>query len=255
MTQLSLQAMGTIHDYLHLPFGHGDISCPYYNNRRGGLRGSLAAIVGKGSAQEIVDEAQAIALGKKVSLNSLSADELKKFLVDHDLGIDCSGLAYHILESELAARGLGTLGTHLRFPNIKNPIRRLLVRLRPAQNTSVGVLADDANSTPVALDAIQPGDMIIMLRSGINHDRDHVLIVHDVSNITREIAYTHALDWRIDGLYGHGVRQGTITVTDPTKPLVEQQWTEQGKTGVENETRERAAHAAAVEIRRLRILA
>jgi hypothetical protein len=60
------------------------------------------------------------------------------------------------------------------------------------------------------------------------------------------------LDWRTDGLYNHGVRQGTIEIVDLAKSLTNQIWIESGKTGEENETLERAIYAKNLLIRRLK---
>lgn len=65
------------------------------------------------------------------------------------------------------------------------------------------------------------------------------------------IHYVHSIALPSDGEYGHGVREGTIEITDINKPITEQKWTEAGKTGMENYTCARAQKAL-TEIRRLR---
>lgn len=227
--------------YLRLPFEHHTIVCPYFVNSRQRVRGALRARVGKGSPEDIVEEATILALKEKIDLASLSDEALKKFLVDHRLGIDCAGLVYYALG----------LGRRLSHPSARG-IRKLIAKLRPAENTDVATLADDANSTLVSLADARHGDLIIIRDAGPNQDRDHVLLIHEVNFPV--IRYTHSFQWSTDGKYGHGVKQGEIVVADAGRPLTEQRWLETGKTGEENETFRYMKNARLVEIRRLRAL-
>ncbi|MFA5813675.1 MAG: hypothetical protein WC862_04155, partial [Patescibacteria group bacterium] len=161
---------------------------------------------------------------------------------------------YHILDAESKARGQGPLKKHLKFPNIKNPLRKLLTKLRTVENVSVEILAHKKNSREIELKNIQPGDLIIMLDSGLGADRDHVLIIHQIdyeNNAPKIIYYSHSLNWSTDGKYNHGVRQGVIEIIDIKKPLDEQRWVENGKEDEENETFMRAGRAAKLLTKRL----
>jgi hypothetical protein len=142
------------------------------------------------------------------------------------------------------------------FKKSINPLRNIIRKLRPSENASVQTFASDANSVSIPLKDSKPGDMVIMLGSGHTHDRDHILIIHAIeqNNSNKIIHYTHSLNWRSDGEYNHGVRQGTITVTNINEPLTSAVWEEQGVQGEQNETLERALYAEAVMIRRLRAL-
>ncbi len=264
---LSTETQQIIARYLSLPFPHlTGVNAPYFNNKKSDVRGGLRVLVGKGSADDIAEEALIISLRDKLDLSGMAAEEMKTFLVDNHLGIDCSGLAYYILDAELKARGKGGLKKHLHFPTVKNPLRKLLLKLRAVENTNVKVFADNANSSVVALADIQPGDIITMLGSGKNHDRDHMVVVRELTMNNEQfppqadqplagiINYIHSLQWSTDGKYNHGVRQGTITIFDTSKPITEARWVEQGKEGDENETLERARFAEKLEIRRLKAL-
>lgn len=255
-TTLSPAALATIHEYLHLPFPNRNVACPYYNNRRSEVRGALRVLVGKGSVKDIMEECTIFSLKEKIDVKNLSNEDLKKFLIDHHIGIDCSGLAYYVLGAELTARSKKNIASTLFFPQAKNPIRKILTKLRPAEHTNVETLAHPKNSQEVSLSFVRPGDMVIMLGSGEKHDRDHVLIVHEVTvenNLPTKISYTHALAWTTDGKYHHGVRQGTIHLT-PTLSLLEATWEENGKQGHENETYLHATWAKTLIVRRLRCL-
>ncbi len=267
MTTLSPQALLVIESYLRVRIGGKEISCPYDNNRRQRVRGALRVGVGKGTALEIVEEAETLAIKEKINFSFLEPETIKKFLVDHNLGIDCSALAYYILDAELRAKKDEPLSRRLICTHSKNPLRRLIAKTRPVENTSTRTLANDANSVIIHLNGTSPGDMIVMLGTGERHDRDHVMVVHEVAYDTslpyegrvregsiRTLHYTQALAWRTDGPYRHGVRQGAIEIIDPAKPLLEQRWIEDGNEGRDNGTFEHATQAQRIEIRRLRAL-
>lgn len=251
MFALSEPTQKIIQDYLHLPFPDRDVNCPYFNNQRTKVRAALRVLVGKGTPIEIVEETQIIGLRDKIDVQKLSDDELKKFLVEHNLGIDCSALAYYILDAETRARGFGSLKKHVQFREAKTFVRKIIARFRPVENTSVITFASDANSREVSLAEIQPGDLIILWRTREDHALNHILIVTEIQG--ENIQYIHSFRWSKEGKYDHGVRQGTIKITNATKPIVDQIWEEKNKTGEENETLKHVKLAENVEIRRLKI--
>lgn len=251
MKQLSEQAQTIISNYQSLPFPNRTVKTPYFNNKRGKLRGAFRARVGKGTPQEIVDEARSIATSKRIALDALDQRGLTKFLVDENLGIDCSGFVYHVLDAELQALGKGTLEKYLAFPNVLG-FRKWIARFRPAENTGVQTLAHEKNSVPVPVSNIQPGDMIIILASEKFGNPNHVLLVTKTSESF--LHYVHSFQWSTDGIYGHGIREGTIEITDPNKPILDQVWKEDEKEGMQNETWKLAKEAKVVEIRRLKAL-
>ncbi len=210
---LSPESQSVIASYLRLPIGVGCVT-PYFNNRRAKIRAGLRALIGKGSPREIVEEAEIIALRQKVSLTTLDEATLKRFLVDVGLGIDCSGLAYHILDAESRARTGSSLSRHLSLR--VGFFRRLIARLRPAEQVSVRVLAHDANSLPVKASDARPGDILTLMST----EYDHVLLIEHVTRhgSTTTIGYIHAFAWPTDGVYGHGVRRGTIEISGDDLP-------------------------------------
>ncbi len=252
---LSQPALDIIHKYLHLPIGDKFVSCPYYNNRRQKVRGALRVLVGKGSPDDITEEAMIMSMREKIPLGLLSEQQLKEFLVNHGLGIDCSAFAYYVLNAELLARKKKTLGSVLQFPPTLNLLRIILRTFRKVENTDVSTFTNERNSHTIAIEDVQAGDMITMLDTGQDASRNHIVIIHEVEtntkNIPTVIHYTHSLEWRTDGKYQHGVRHGKIVLTHPKKSLVDQQWIEQDKEGKENETLERATSARILELRRL----
>jgi hypothetical protein len=214
---------------------------PYFNNKSRGRRAGLAVEVGKGSAKEIMEEVEAQARKEKVDLRTI---DLKKFMVDHDIGIDCSGFAYYLLDSH----DKGSLKQHLTFTHSPNFISRFFAKLKPVKNVDVLVFADARNSKLITLDKIKVGDMITMVNTTERGIRNHILVVRKVEYPV--IYYVHAVAWPTDGEYGHGVHEGQIEILDPGKPIVEQRWIEQEKEGEENYTHMRAKKSV-TEVRRL----
>ncbi len=248
--QLSSDAQKVIADYLSLPtLG---VAAPYYNNRRHKLAAGLRALAGKGRPEEIVEEAELFSIREKVSLASLAKADKTRFLVDHHLGIDCSGFVYHVLDAESRARGAGAMHSHMSFHH-RSFLRRLVARLRPAQNAGAITFAQPTNSHEIDLAEIQPGDFIVMTHTAEARSFDHIILITAVDKATTHttLTYTHSIAWPSDGMYGHGVRTGTITITDPLIKLADQVWVEHSKAGAENYTHARAVKAETTSLRRL----
>ncbi len=233
---LSPAAQKIINDYLSLPFEQvQSVSCPYYNNKRQVLRGGLRAGVGKGSPDDIVEEALIQSLHDKKNLNTMTDEEIKKFLVDHHLGVDCSAFVYYILDAELKSLSKGSIKKYLHFPYIKNPLRHLLTKLRTAENTDVKTLAHARNSNQVELKNVQPGDFVVLLGGGREHERDHIIIITDVkkeNNVPVTLEYAHSDEWPSDGRYNHGVRIGTMRINNVNGSILDQPWSERKDANV-----------------------
>lgn len=266
--QLSPSAQKTIHDYLNLPFsGISGVRCPYFNNARLGQRGQLKVLIGKGTPKEIVEEAKIISIQYKKDVfdkNGIfnahidhpaeheQAECIRQFMVDNNLGVDCSGFVTNVLQQHFRETKKIDLARKLFVTSKKNFLRWIISRLRPVEQINVAVYANDKNTITVNnLRAVQPGDLIIMLKTGPNKNHDHILLVEEINE--NKISYVHARVWSSEGKYGHGVSQGAITVTNPEKGLLEQVWEEKEKTNEENETYLEAKQASILEIRRIRL--
>lgn len=224
------------------------INIPYFNNRRRAMAIGLRGAVGKGTPEEIAEEVDLHAQKKHLPIgaliNSLDVNSgvsaLKKFMVDHSIGIDCSGLVYHLVNSEQIDRKGKSLSKSLDFPIINKGILnilhidRLIMKIksymRPAENASVKVFAHSNNSKVININEVIPGDIVTILNAQTN--RDHILFIHRVDYnssgsgeegaVPSIIHYTHAIAWPSDGKYNHGVRQGTIQIKNITTPISEQ---------------------------------
>lgn len=253
---LSQAALDVIKSYSQLSFGDKKINCPYFNNRRSKIRAGLRVMIGKGSPEEIVDEANLFALREKIDLKNLTSEAIKQFLVDHNIGLDCSAFAYYILAAEYATKTKSKLSSKIFYPNI-GLLRRLLTKLRPIENISVRTLEHSKNSNSIELNNVAPGDFISILNSGKEHNLNHVLVIYKVEyaeNMPKILYYTHSFQWSVDGKYNHGIKTGRIEIKDIQKSLLDQKWIESEKTAEENETYLRASDAEILELKRLKVL-
>lgn len=164
------------------------LGLPYFINKP--IRHlSQNALVGKGTWQEISAEAQKL----NPDFNNLSPEHKYNFLKKHHLGIDCSGLVYHLLNRLCFVNQL--------FPDI--------------QHVSADILTNHQNSHKItSYDQIKPADLIR------THRGHHVIFI--VKKTGRTIHYIHSSD----RTQTRGVHLGTITITDPKKSLIQQSWSE-----------------------------
>lgn len=248
---LSQPALDMIERYVNLQVGDKTVPCPYFNNKRNRVRGALGVHIGKGQPEDIGQEMQIIAMKQHIKLSVQSSEDITALMVDNNIGIDCSGFVYHVLNAE---RG-GALKSNMKFPK-GNVLRKLIGKLRTAENVNVKVLTDEKNSTEVALTDVTPGDLIVMMETGEKHDLDHVLLIEKVEynehDTPTKIHYVHSLRWNTDGKYSHGIKRGVIEIADAFKGLLEQTWTEAEKNDDTNETLWRAVTAKKCEIRKMR---
>lgn len=245
---ISEGARQVIDHYRNFRVGSAICSVPYFNNRTVARRAGLRVEVGKGSPKEIYEEIKHRALLEKVDINLLDSEMLKKYLVNSNLGIDCSGFAYYVLNEESISRGKGTLDKHLHFA-------RFLARFRPHTNADVAAFAHDKSSKVIGYKEMEPGDVITMIGGPEGGERDHILVINQIEYqnfVPTTIHYVHAIAWPTDGEYGHGIHEGKIDVIDPNKSILEQRWIENEKTGEENYTFSRAKKST-TEIRKLNL--
>lgn len=269
---LSPKAEQLINQYLNLPFPNiKNIRCPYFINKKNAKRGEIRALIGKGKPEEIIEEAKIISIKYHHNIfdhhgncqcNQLSdkekIDKIRNFLIDHNLGIDCSGFTAHVLREHYLEKNNIDIFKKIKFSNKKNIIRRIIEKLRPVESMSVSVLADDQNSQiiidakdPANITKLCPGDFMVMIDTGPNKNRNHVVLIEKIEkNI---IHYVSSRAWVIEGKYDHGVARGEIEIINPERVLLDQTWEELGKINDDNETYLEARDAKIFQIRRLKI--
>lgn len=258
---LSPSAEKLIDQYFNMPFpGVEGVRCPYFINSRNRSRGQLRALVGKGTPSEIVEESKIISAQQHLGIfendcsvckQNISSGDIRKFMIDHDLGIECSGFVSQILRAHYKeTKGIDFARKLYIYPPSKF-LRYLISILRPIENINVHVLANNKNSTVVELKDAAAGDLIIMLDTHPTKKRNHVMLIRDIKDNT--IHYVHARTWSSEGKDGHGVTAGSIELIYPKDNLLEQKWMEKDQTDTKNETYLEAKRAKVLEIRRLKI--
>ena len=242
--------------YMRFSLGSAVCSVPYFNNKTMRSRVALNALVGKGDPQELLDETETIIFKNHIDPDTLEGETLKRIMADENLGVDCSALAYHVLDAESQARGKGQIKRSLKFIQAHGLKGFIASRTRPARLADVATFADDANSRHIELSGIRPGDMITMMDGSDDGERNHILVVHQIDRndpSRPKIHYTHAVAYPEDGLYGSGVKQGTIEIVDPSGNILEQAWQENGSAEGAARILSRARHSK-TDVRRLKWL-
>lgn len=242
-----------IDQYKNFSIGQASCSIPYFNNRTLGTKGALRAEVGKGSPKDIFEEIEHLSLKNKIKLNTLTSEELKKLFVDNNIGIDCSGFAYYILNEESLSRKKGALASHIHFVNAGGLWRIFRAKFMPEKNIDVLTLTHNRNSKVISLKDVEPGDIITMVNGENNGERNHILIINQIEYqnfLPITLHYVHSVAWPTDGEYGHGIHEGKIEILNLEKNLIDQRWIENGKENEENYTHIRAKKSN-TELRRL----
>ncbi len=211
-----------INSYFNLPIAGKKIRCPYYKNvgvsqKRFGKK----VFIGKSHPQEIVLIVQSLAEKFDIKLEDLSASEIRDFMKERRIGIDCSGFVCWVLDSWYQEKFNGEhLWKKIRFP--ASFLKKIRYFLRPIENLDVKILLGSPDLKPVFGAAeIKPGDLIHL-------GQHHLLIVYQVDKDAKErttkIFYCHSSD------FYDGVHKGEIEVVDPDYGLEKQRWVE-GKDG------------------------
>lgn len=224
-----------IDHYLNLSLGIQKVPTPYYINedhdqdykklhqvpkdidrfsRRDKKNMSL---IGKASPTEIEQTVYKYAKKHHLQLNSISKIQIRNFMEEHGIGIDCSGFVVWILNELFKEKYRKPIWELIEIKS-GNLIRKLLVKLRPVSNISVRVLVN--NSVPIQkVSDIRPGDLII------TWEGQHVLLVskvkYDQENNPIYFEYVNSTWW-----YGgsNGVGKGKVTITKQDGDLKSQDW-------------------------------
>lgn len=214
----------TIEGYTSLSLGGKKVIAPYFMNEPG--RRGRRVSVGKGTAKELENETKRLAKKFSFNLDAASAEQIRNFMVDHKLGIDCSGLvawASHAFALENSGR---SLWSGIVFNG--NPIRvRIAKHLRPVENISARLLTDKTNANTIHdLLAVRPGDIVRSLNG------NHVLLIVEVGrNKQKDPVYFKYVNSTEFGGVKYGVRYGLIKISDPAQTILEQDWVD-GENGI-----------------------
>jgi len=216
-------AFKVIEEFQNLSIGKKVVTCPYHINVRKDRVG-LRVLVGKGDPGEIEKEVRIWAKLKDLDLNLATVKQIREFMIDRSIGIDCSGFVVHVLGYVLKCSRKRKIVNYLEFPDnsIVAKIRRLL---RPVENIGANNLTSLDNCEKIKdLNKVQPGDLI--RSKGRIKNSHHVQLITKVfkeDGFVSEIEYAHSSRGYDDE---NGVRFGRIQVTDLGAGLEKQNWLE-----------------------------
>ncbi|MBI2462663.1 MAG: hypothetical protein HYV65_00225 [Candidatus Spechtbacteria bacterium] len=216
-------ALDVIERYKHLNIGDNRaVRCPYYRNPRSGKeRWGLNAFSGKGSPQEIEDELKIIERLEHKNFSSMEEDEVRDIMRKRRLGVECSGFIAHIFDAWTRQSKSKRVYEVLQFPQ-SGLFAKIAIYLRPFTHIGVATLTDLQNARELKnWQELQPGDLIRFVA-----EVDHAILVikTERDNNDKLISVEYAQSVREET--GEGIKEGKITITNESLPLVEQHWEE-----------------------------
>ncbi len=196
--------------YLEMDIMGKIINCPYWSNKIKNnqvlLRGFLN---GKGNPEKIKEKLIERIKKSNIASEMLSIKFINKFAKRERIGIDCSGLAYRLLDK--------LVKLHYRncsFSSLDNIFKQGINKV------NADLLCQFPYSIKIEhLKDIQIGDLIRMMGGG------HVAVI--VSIEKDQIAYIHSS--HLSEI--QGVHLSKIIIIDQKKSLKDQRWIEKTKSG------------------------
>ena len=194
------------------------LGTPYWKNvlDKDGKIIKEGAFAGKGTPQEIDYVTSCLAYEKTIDLKTLSDKEIRQLQRDNNIGVDCSGYVYNLLDA--FATDIGLPGIYYKLVGNWRGITRLGARSVSATN-----YADPINSNKVdKLSEVKTGDYIVLIgKDGQGHvlfilenNLDHLLCTHSSPETSNPFIHTFK-----------------IVVKDSSKKIEEQDWQETLQTG------------------------
>lgn len=224
VTTLPVKVKQMLEHYANLGIGGKRVTTPYFMNPKN--RKGRRVSVGKGTPKAL--EKETIRLAKKYNFDyqKATAEEIRAFMIEHRLGIDCSGLVAWTLHTLLQDKLNKPLWPALQLSG--HPLRIFIAkRLRPVENISARVLTDKVNAQTIHdLRQVKPGDIVRSLNG------NHVLLIteigYDVDGTPLYFTYINSTEH--SGIK-YGVREGLIQITQPAGHILQQEWID-GENGV-----------------------
>ena len=229
-----LKAPQTVFDeidkYRKLQLGNKEVVCPYYINLKRAK--DLRAMVGKGTVDEIVQEAKIWEKLKGVNFNEMSESEIREFLMNRGIGIDCSGFILQVLNAYYKSKTGKNIWKKFK-PFNRSFMGRIGFLLKPVEKLGAEIMSNEENAVPVKTKDVKPLDVIRMKWKKKNSH--HILLIvgvekNDKDEVTK-IEYAHSIPKFGDK---SGVKFGEIEITDQEKDLKDQNWLEEDENGVKH---------------------
>lgn len=210
--------------------------------------------LGKGTPEQIKESLQQLINKQQPELKD--AQDYRRFMRQNQLGIECSGFIYYVLDQYLQEADKGTIDNYLYWsreellraydagtpwhpPGLERstvegyPDQIAMEDIKqdwgwdtPARLVNIRRLIDSMNSTAFDdITRLQPGDMIYEL----GHDKmAHALIVIEARGSVITCVHSAGVDrGKGDPNFFGGVEYTTITITDPAKTIEHQEWGDQ----------------------------
>lgn len=218
MVQKSPAIEKLLDQYLHLPIAGKKIRCSYWIDKI--EKGIWGPFGGKGKPEQIVKATLETARKQKIDIGKLSSMNLKEFMKQNRIGIDCSGLAYWLLD--VLDREKGGNGLQDDIPDVKG---RFLWPLYKLPRTSVQMLTSNEASVPInKVSNVKVGDMV-RLQGG----RHCAVIIRmkKAKDQIKELIYVHSSNLT----EVKGVHVDKILINNPERELAKQTWIERTTKG------------------------
>ena len=160
--------------YLNLDFGKVKVRCPYWINKiNKGIRGPFS---GKGTPGQIIKSAYSSAKREGIDIDKLKSYEITKLLKRNRIGVDCSGFAYHVLDTLDREKGGNGIADDLFLPAGRQAAKPRFPAWNPAWRASADLLTSEiVTKVIMLLNDVKVGDMIR------TENGRHIYVTVDVS--------------------------------------------------------------------------
>ncbi len=196
-----------IKQYLKINLGEISVPCPYWSNK---IKNGLVVIRGfqngKGKAEEIKSELQKRLLPDNLNIDLFTPLYIQKFAKKERIGIDCSGLAFRVLEELVRLRY-----KNCSVDNLTQVFPEGISRVNVKKITDINYCIEIND-----LKEVQTGDLIRMMGG------KHVVVI--IKSENNSVTYIHSSHITST----QGVHLGFITLKEDL-PLEKQNWLEKTK--------------------------
>ncbi len=180
------------YDQFMLPLGGKRIPTPYRRNEFGSYQKLGPEFQGKSSPEVLTKTTEKLAEAENFDLDKTSVEEIRRFMVNHKLGIDCSGFVYRLLDHLTKKIGLGNLQEAAGMEHIGR--------------TGAAKLTSDRFVVPVPGPALtRPGDI---LKFNVLSDIPHVAVI--LAHENGVITYAHSSSTQANGVHMGQIDNGKL---------------------------------------------
>lgn len=176
-----------------LPLGDKKVPTPYRRNEYGSYQKAAPEFQGKSSAKTLLETTQRLAQEQNFDLQKATIEEVRQFMRENKVGIDCSGFVYRMLDYLSQKLGLGNLQKSAGMEHVGR--------------TNVAKMTSDEFSVPVRnFSEAKSGD-ILKLNSG--EDILHGVVI--LENVNDIITYAHSSSiTKIEGVHSDKIIRGQL---------------------------------------------